>query len=505
MNNYKIINMDPIETFLCVKDAIEIGRKLGTKIGYDHIFMTADRDGSDLFEKQEPMCNCLLVKNHEKNPENISYKQENYYGEKNYENSDIDNNIDKTGERCECGNNTYSSLILHKLQTLVQNLEGVQSYCCGGEVYSYRNDFVISVGTQTNSFLDLDVKKLENEGIPASFGDLDHMETVINPLVRTALELKFTSDMKHFNSNIIEEIKKKLNNNNDIELIPHKVNIYHKGGFFKHHVDTPISDNMLGTLVITYPSKYKGGDLIIQHGTNKNRFNYDNLKPNYLGWVAFYGNCVHEVTPVTSGLRITFTFYIMNKKNEKVEFELSKKFQNYMNHIENYIKQYRDQGNQYLGIFTQHRYTMNGVNQLKGVDELFYNYIKNLDCKQDLSKYLSTDVVKLINNYNTVVDIKIYPVLVYYHHEHFDGSDEERTASVVICTENDFNYFQNKLGSKKQEYNLPNNIPFIGKLLTGKELKSSSQSYCEYTGNEAQPYQYNGIYLSAVMVLKLFD
>jgi hypothetical protein len=445
--------MDQISDFLNVRDAISNGRGIGTKIGVDYIYENLlDDDGEGYTE----LCNCV---------------------DKMDPKADFD-------DICECDREkeiTYKSLMLGKLGHLINESGDLKSFCCGGILPDRLN---VSVGSQEKvGFSKLDVETLEKEGKPAPFGDLNTMETKIDPSVRTALELPFTYDI--ISPRMKEEIEYKLNNGNKVEIVSHKANIYHKGGFFKPHVDTPISDDMLGTLVITLPTTYEGGDLIIQHGDTKRIFNYNGLEQELynfqFGWAAFYGNCVHEVTPVTSGTRVTFTFYIMNKNKNKQQNKITKIFGTHMKKTVACIKKFGKKGNKYVGLFAQHRYTMNGVNKLKGIDEDVYNYLKSVGS----------------------LSVQVLPVLVYYSQENYHSQydDKETKADVIACTEKDFNFFQGK--SEKQVHDLPEDIPFVGKLMSGRKIRESSQSFIEYTGNESQPYSYDGIYLSAVMIVKI--
>ncbi|KAF5357327.1 hypothetical protein D9758_005965 [Tetrapyrgos nigripes] len=85
-----------------------------------------------------------------------------------------------------------------------------------------------------------------------------------------------------------------------------------QGSFFKAHKDTPRADNMVASLVIVFPTAHEGGSLILRHGGEE--FVYDSAKelgsastPS-IGYVAFYSDVEHEVTPVTSGYRVTLTY-----------------------------------------------------------------------------------------------------------------------------------------------------------------------------------------------------
>jgi hypothetical protein len=81
--------------------------------------------------------------------------------------------------------------------------------------------------------------------IQAPFGNLAEESTDVDPNVRNCLEC--TAESFHLESsdglNTLEEVKKaiskKLAHGKEVELVPHRLNIYQAGGHFKPHVDTP--------------------------------------------------------------------------------------------------------------------------------------------------------------------------------------------------------------------------------------------------------------------------
>jgi hypothetical protein len=85
-----------------------------------------------------------------------------------------------------------------------------------------------------------------------------------------------------------------------------------KGSFFKPHVDTPRSEKMFGSLVIVFPTPHEGGALLLRHRDHEWIFDSGMAlaaeeNPS-IGYVAFFSDIEHEVTPVISGHRITLTY-----------------------------------------------------------------------------------------------------------------------------------------------------------------------------------------------------
>lgn len=80
------------------------------------------------------------------------------------------------------------------------------------------------------------------------------------------------------------------------------------GQFFVPHQDSEKDDAMVGSLVVTLPSSFKGGALVVEHGGEV--ATYRSSKQS-LSFVAFYSDCRHQVRPVTSGCRIVLTYNLI--------------------------------------------------------------------------------------------------------------------------------------------------------------------------------------------------
>jgi len=85
-----------------------------------------------------------------------------------------------------------------------------------------------------------------------------------------------------------------------------------KDSFFKAHKDTPRGTDMLGSLVIVYPTPHKGGELVLRHKDREWTFDADSLISSQpfpsVAYVAFYSDIEHEVLKVSSGCRVTLTY-----------------------------------------------------------------------------------------------------------------------------------------------------------------------------------------------------
>lgn len=60
--------------------------------------------------------------------------------------------------------------------------------------------------------------------------------------------------------------------------------------------------------MISLPSKFSGGSLIVRHGAEQVDFDWAAISGSHVQWAAFYSDCEHEIAEVTDGHRITLTY-----------------------------------------------------------------------------------------------------------------------------------------------------------------------------------------------------
>jgi predicted 2-oxoglutarate/Fe(II)-dependent dioxygenase YbiX len=155
-------------------------------------------------------------------------------------------------------------------------------------------------------------RKLIGLGQPARFGR--GTETLTDPDVRDTWEIP-----KHLVSaawsdasmrRILAAVKVELGLPHQAELTAdlHSLLVYEPNQFFLAHQDSEKDDSMIGTLVVTLPSHYTGGELLV--GRDEEWKSYRGSK-TALSAVAFYADCRHEVLKVKSGYRITLTYNLL--------------------------------------------------------------------------------------------------------------------------------------------------------------------------------------------------
>src|SRR5258708_3239597 len=155
-------------------------------------------------------------------------------------------------------------------------------------------------------------RKLLGLGQPARFGRGE--QTVTDPDVRDTWEIPKHLVRAEWNDATLKvtlaTVKEELGLPNAAELTAdlHSLLVYETNQHFLAHQDSEKDDAMVGTLVVTLPSSYTGGELMVGH--NEEWKAYRGSK-TALSLVAFYADCLHEVLRVKSGYRITLTYNLL--------------------------------------------------------------------------------------------------------------------------------------------------------------------------------------------------
>ena len=155
-------------------------------------------------------------------------------------------------------------------------------------------------------------RKLLGLGRPARFGRGE--QTVTDSDVRDTWEIPKHLVRAEWNGaalkDVLATVKEELGLPNAAELTVdlHSLLVYETNQHFLAHQDSEKDDSMVGTLVVTLPSSYTGGELMVGH--NEEWKAYWGSK-TALSLVAFYADCRHEVLRVTSGYRITLTYNLL--------------------------------------------------------------------------------------------------------------------------------------------------------------------------------------------------
>src|SRR5712691_1872401 len=155
-------------------------------------------------------------------------------------------------------------------------------------------------------------RKIVGLGRLARFGRGE--QTLTDPDVRDTWEIPKHLVRAEWNYAALKVIlataKEELGLPNAAELTAdlHSLLVYEPNQFFLAHQYSEKDDSMVGTLVVTLPSSYTGGELMV--GRNDEWKAYRGSR-TALSLVAFYADCRHEVLKVKSGYRITLTYNLL--------------------------------------------------------------------------------------------------------------------------------------------------------------------------------------------------
>ena len=155
-------------------------------------------------------------------------------------------------------------------------------------------------------------RKLLALGQPARFGRGE--ETLTDPEVRDTWEIPRHLVRAGWDEaalkDVLATVKEELGLPTGARLTAdlHSFLVYEPDQFFLPHQDSEKDDSMIGTLVVTLPSSFTGGELMVEH--NEERQAYRGSK-TALSLVAFYADCRHEVLRVKSGYRITLAYNLL--------------------------------------------------------------------------------------------------------------------------------------------------------------------------------------------------
>jgi hypothetical protein len=158
-----------------------------------------------------------------------------------------------------------------------------------------------------------------------------------------------------------------------LQAEPHALLVYGKGQFFLPHQDSEKDDAMIGTLVVSLPSSHTGGELLIEH--NDQTVAYQ-ASATEVSVAAFYADCRHQVKPVRTGYRVTYTCNLLLESDPAgvVPAEPSAEAARYLTeHFTTRVSRWKGDDQQpasRLVYLLDHEYTQRGLSwdRLKGAD-----------------------------------------------------------------------------------------------------------------------------------------
>lgn len=207
----------------------------------------------------------------------------------------------------------------------------------------------------------LEIKEIIKAANKAPFGKGG--ETVLDTAIRSAWEIdasKITfnnNDWSKFIESIIEQIKPDLGiKEHSVSANLYKLLIYEKGDFFLAHRDSEKEKGMFGTLIIGLPSKHSGGELTVRFEGKTEIIDFSASTNQYkIPFAAFYADCEHEITPITSGYRVCLIYnLVQNKGQEKIQLQ---QLEGYSDRIAVILKTNEDEPDIPKIVLLGHQYT----------------------------------------------------------------------------------------------------------------------------------------------------
>lgn len=166
----------------------------------------------------------------------------------------------------------------------------------------------------------------------------------------------------------------------EIKANLYKVLLYETGGHFTKHKDTVKEDGMFGTLVVQLPSQFGGASSVISHqGQSKTIESASNCESTFQ-YTAFYGDCEHEILPVTEGYRFCLVFnLVVTKPNSVGVVPTANQMQATVNELLVEAVKWKTSTTGKLGYPLDHEYTLNsfGFGTLKGRDAVVMSVLRN--------------------------------------------------------------------------------------------------------------------------------
>jgi hypothetical protein len=155
----------------------------------------------------------------------------------------------------------------------------------------------------------------------------------------------------------------------------YKVLFYETGGHFTPYGDAEKEDGMFA-MIIQLPISFTGGDIVWHQDEPKTMSLADNSSENY-HCTAFYADCLHQIHPVTSGVRLCLVYNLVESPDvESPSYDLCMKGESDLRSI---AKDWMadEHAPPKLGYKLSHQYTRSsfGISTLKGRDDVVFKQL----------------------------------------------------------------------------------------------------------------------------------
>lgn len=173
-----------------------------------------------------------------------------------------------------------------------------------------------------------------------------------------------------FMAGIVESVRNEFGLQQKVQHELYKLLVYEPGSFFASHRDSEKIRSMFATLVVCLPSRHEGGTLIVTHDGEAKRIDFGGTEAEFkVKYAAFYADCQHEITPVTSGYRVCLVYNLAIAR-QKTQPSAPANSQSVDAIVELLPKFFADGSSDKIVIPFKHQYTKAALDprELKGAD-----------------------------------------------------------------------------------------------------------------------------------------
>ncbi|KAI0691468.1 hypothetical protein C8T65DRAFT_816903 [Cerioporus squamosus] len=317
----------------------------------------------------------------------------------------------------------------------------------------------------------------------SGYGDVREQVTKVDEKVRNAREIPATQFSVE--PELLERIAalwdQNFYPNRGIRVEPYKIHLYGPQGHFGAHRDTPQKD-LIGTFLLGLGDSSSGGGLVVDE---------EDMPAHEGHWCAFYPDVPHRVEKLWDGHRAVIAFKIFRTAGAGAETETTTR-------VRQEATELMTQMQAPFGIMLERKYCL-GTTELSGFDALLLKAalvlpdvnVRHLPVVlRTHATFGSDDKYDCHEGFEMSCDTTVVP-FTRGHIEKLFESERYRMLNHTDC------------GSPWLEG--VKNVPFFS-LELPRALYTCSEDQeetCNYTGNEAQAWREDSVYLSyALLVLR---
>jgi 2OG-Fe(II) oxygenase superfamily len=221
-----------------------------------------------------------------------------------------------------------------EILSILNKVKGTGNFCSFfSKDFIFPNMEIKGIGDIAFPINELMAKHIISVAHKAPFGN--GAKTVLDNNVRStweidAINIAFNgNEWNAFITKQTEKVKKNLGvEDKMVKAFLYKLLVYETGDFFLPHRDSEKEKGMFGTMVINLPSKYVGGDLVVNFEEESAVISFENTEKK-INVAAFYADCEHELKPITAGYRVSLVYnLVFENATENVSLESFADFKN---------------------------------------------------------------------------------------------------------------------------------------------------------------------------------